>query len=175
MKKVLVVVDMQNDFVDGALAATGALDILPNVVREIEGFDGDIRVTMDTHGEDYMNTQEGAKLPVVHCVKGTEGWKLNGAVAAALAGREYQVYEKPTFGSTALAQDLKALNDAEGIEEIVFVGICTGICVVSNAIMVKAFLPEVPIKVKGDCCACVTEDSHNTALDAMKLCQIEII
>lgn len=175
MKKVLVVVDMQNDFVDGALAATNATDILTAVAGRIETFDGDIRVTMDTHGEDYMSTQEGAKLPVVHCVKGTEGWKLNKSVEEALANKKYKVYEKPTFGSTALAQDLKELNDLEGIEEIEFVGICTGICVISNAIMIKAFMPEVPIKVMGDCCACVTEETHKTALEAMKLCQIDII
>lgn len=176
MKKVLVVVDMQNDFVDGALGTKEAVLIIDNVVNKIQSFDGDIYVTYDTHTKDYLNTSEGAKLPVIHCVKDTPGWKLNDKVQEALDKKaNYKVYEKPTFGSVKLAEDLNKLNENEGISEITFIGLCTGICVISNAMIAKAYMPEVPINIDASCCACVTPDSHKTALDAMQLCQMNII
>lgn len=176
-KKILVVVDMQNDFVDGVLGTKEAQDIVPNVVAKIKDFDGDIIATRDTHHENYMETQEGKNLPVIHCVKGTKGHEINPEVLAALTAKnsDFTAYDKITFGSTDLAKELDNINKADGIDEITFIGVCTGICVISNAIMTKAFLPEVPIKVDSSCCACVTPESHQTALDAMKLCQIEII
>ncbi len=173
--EVLVVVDMQKDFVDGVLGTAEAVSIVPNVVDIIRNHTGKIYVTLDTHTEDYMNTQEGQHLPVPHCIKNTDGWKLNDSVAAALEGKNYEVYEKPTFGSVDLAKALLSAHEQGEIDEITFVGLCTGICVISNAMMAKAHMPEVPIKVNSSCCACVTPDSHNTALEAMKLCQIEII
>ncbi len=176
-KKILVVVDMQNDFVDGVLGTKEAQLIVPNVVQKIKTFDGDVLATQDTHYENYMDTQEGHNLPVIHCVKGTNGHAINDEVYSALKSRQADsdTYMKETFGSTDLARELAKRNEETGIDEITFIGVCTGICVISNAIMVKAFLPEVPIKVDAACCACVTPESHRTALDAMKLCQIEII
>lgn len=173
--KVLVVVDMQKDFVDGVLGTPEAVAIVPNVVDKIKNHTGKIYVTLDTHTEDYMNTQEGHKLPVPHCIKGTEGWKLNADVEAVLADKDVTVFEKPTFGSVDLASELLNLYNTRGIEQITFLGLCTGICVISNAMLAKASMPEVPILVDASCSACVTPDSHNTALEAMKLCQIEII
>lgn len=178
-KKILVVVDMQKDFVDGALGTKEAVDITPNVVKKINEFDGDIFVTLDTHSENYLDTQEGHNLPVVHCVKNTEGWKLDKAVDEAIEnakgrGINVKVFEKPTFGSSKLGNALGEINAKDGISEITFIGLCTGICVISNVMIAKAFMPEVPITVDSRCCACVTPDSHKTALEAMKLCQIKI-
>lgn len=176
-KKILVVVDMQNDFIDGVLGTKEAVAIVPNVVEMIKGFDGDIFFTQDTHYDDYLETQEGKNLPVVHCINGTEGWKINKDVLNAVAGKSdgFDTYPKITFGSVDLADDLSYINETDGIDEITFIGVCTGICVISNAMMTKAFLPEVPIKVVANCCACVTPESHKTALEAMKMCQIEIV
>jgi len=176
-KNILVVVDMQNDFVNGPLGTLEAEQILPAVCEKIKNFDGDIYVTKDTHTEDYMNTQEGKNLPVVHCIKGTKGWELHDKVMEALteSGKDYQVFEKPTFGSTDLAESLLKLNDDGKIESITFIGICTGICVISNAMLCKAYMPEVPLSVDAKCCACVTPQSHENAIDAMRLCQIKIV
>lgn len=178
--KVLVVVDMQKDFVDGALGSTEAQAIVSNVCNKIKAFDGVFAVTFDTHQEDYLNTQEGSKLPVAHCIKGTEGWKLDCSVAAALEERmtvnkcESHVFYKPTFGSVELAEKLVELHSKEPIEEIVLIGLCTDICVISNAMLIKAFLPEIKITVDASCCSGVTPDSHQNALNAMKMCQINI-
>lgn len=175
MKKVLVVVDMQKDFVDGALGTKEAAAIMENVVQKIREFDGEIFVTRDTHQENYLETQEGKNLPVVHCVENTAGWQLDKQVEAALKEKSYQIFDKPTFGSVKLMEALKNLSDTEGIEEICFIGLCTGICVISNALLAKAAMPDVPIVVEENCCACVTPDSHKTALEAIKLCQIGVI
>lgn len=174
MKHFLIVVDMQNDFVDGALGSENAVKIVENVSRKIRGFDGTIIATLDTHGDDYLDTQEGKKLPVKHCIKGTEGYKLNREVMSALEKREYTLLEKPTFGSVELPGLIsrKAEGDAFTIE---LVGLCTDICVVSNALLLKANFPEVEISVDSACCAGVTEESHNAALMTMKSCQINII
>ncbi len=173
MKKFLIVVDMQKDFVDGALGTAEAVRIVPKVVEKIKTFGGDIFVTYDTHFENYMETSEGKNLPVPHCIKDTDGWQLDADVKEALNGREYTAVEKPTFGSVKLPEIIKqkAGDEAFSIE---LVGLCTDICVVSNALLLKAGFPEVPISVDSSCCAGVTVDSHNAALTTMKMCQINV-
>jgi len=175
---ILVVVDMQNDFIDGALGTKEAVAIVPKVVEKIKGFKGRILYTRDTHSENYLDTQEGRNLPVPHCIKGTKGWELHPEIEVE---REEMPIDKRTFGSDALGpllraqdQDLKAKGET-GIESITFVGLCTDICVISNALLLKAVLPGTPIRVRAACCAGVTPESHRNALEAMKMCQIEVI
>lgn len=174
MKKILVVVDMQKDFVDGALGTQQAVAIVDNVVNKIRDFDGDIIVTYDTHQKNYMETQEGKNLPVPHCIKGTDGWKLDKNVQAALDKKSYKVIEKPTFGSTELSQYIKENYNPDEIE-IELIGLCTDICVVSNALLIKANFLETRVSVDASCCAGVTVDSHNAALTTMKMCQINVV
>ena len=170
---ILVVVDMQNDFIDGALGTQEAVAIVPKVMVKMMNFDGLVMATRDTHGEDYLETQEGKNLPVKHCIKGTHGWEIKEEIQQLLISPPI---DKPTFGSETLGNVLKDLNnDVEPIDSITLVGLCTDICVISNAILLKAFLPEVPIRVDASCCAGVTPESHARALEAMKACQIEII
>lgn len=170
---ILVVIDMQNDFIDGALGTPEAVAIVPKVMVKMMNFDGLVLATRDTHGEDYLERQEGKNLPVVHCIKGTHGWEIKDEIQQLLIS---QPIDKPTFGSEALGNVLKDLNnDVEPIDSITLVGLCTDICVISNAMLLKAFLPEVPIMVDASCCAGVTPESHERALEAMKACQIEII
>ncbi len=174
MKKILVVVDMQKDFVDGALGTKEAVEIVDNVVKKIENFDGNIFVTYDTHFENYMETSEGKKLPVPHCIKGTEGWELDSKVKKALSGKEYKEVEKITFGSVDLPKHIKELVGEDEFT-IELIGLCTDICVVSNALLLKASFPEVEISVDASCCAGVTPDTHKAALATMGCCQINII
>ncbi len=173
MKNVLVVVDIQNDFVDGALGTPEAVSIVDNAVEKIKAFDGEIIVTFDTHSDDYLNTSEGEKLPVEHCIKGTDGWKLNEKIAEALKDKEYICVEKPTFGSVKLPEIIKNIvcDDNFSVE---LIGLCTDICVVSNALVIKANFPEIQISVDSSCCAGVTPESHNAALLTMKMCQINV-
>ena len=174
MKKILIVVDMQRDFVDGALGSNEAVAIVDNVVNKIESFDGDIIVTYDTHSEAYMTTQEGKNLPVPHCIKGTDGWKLDKKVQAALDRKTYKSFEKPTFGSTELP--LYIMNNYNTKEiEIELIGLCTDICVVSNALLMKANFPETKVSVDAACCAGVTPETHQAALTTMKMCQVNVI
>ncbi len=173
MKKILVVVDMQKDFVDGALGSKEAVAIVPNVVNKIKNFEGDIFVTYDTHFENYMDTNEGKNLPVPHCIKGTEGWELNRDVMDALNDKEYTTVEKITFGSVDLPGLVgKVAGDKAFTVELI--GLCTDICVVSNALLLKANFPEMNIAVDATCCAGVTPESHEAALTTMKMCQIEV-
>ena len=172
MNKVLVVVDMQKDFVDGALGSAEAVAIVSNVVEKIKSFDGYIFVTYDTHSEDYLNTSEGKKLPVPHCIKGTDGWELDSQVETALEGKNFVAVEKPTFGSVNLPQLIR--NRAGEEFSLELIGLCTDICVVSNALILKANFPENEISVIADCCAGVTPEAHNAALQTMKSCQINI-
>lgn len=180
MNNILVVVDMQNDFIDGTLGTECAKAIVSNVVEKINNFDGRIAVTQDTHGSDYFKTQEGQKLPVLHCLKQTNGWELCIPVLKAISrhanvcGQDAKLYMKSTFGSIELTEWLVQLHDITPIDEIVIVGLCTDICVISNAMLIKAFLPEVKVTVDAACCAGVTSESHNNALSAMKMCQIDI-
>ena len=172
MRKLLLVIDMQNDFIDGALGTKEATAIVGNVKEKIRSYPPrDVIVTLDTHGADYLQTQEGKHLPVEHCIRGTPGWKIHRDIAAFLT--EAKLYEKLTFGSVRLAEDLKTLSETEEIE-LELVGLCTDICVISNALLLKAALPEVKISVDAACCAGVTPESHTAALTAMKSCQIEI-
>ncbi len=170
--KVLVVVDMQNDFIDEALGTKEAVGIVGNVARKIEGFDGKVIYTRDTHSKDYMSTQEGRKLPVEHCIRDSRGWQISSAIPVK---EDSLIIDKPTFGSTKLGEYLAKLSENETIEEIEMVGLCTDICVISNALLVKAYLPEVKISVDASCCAGVTPKSHQNALEAMKMCQIDIL
>ena len=173
MRKILIVIDMQNDFIDAALGTKEAAAIVDAVKAKIRSYPPeDVFATMDTHGEDYMETQEGQNLPVMHCIRGTDGWKIRPDIALLLQGA--RIYEKPTFGSTAMAADLKALSEREEIE-LELVGLCTDICVVSNALLLKAFMPEVRIFVDAGCCAGVTPEKHLAALETMRSCQIHII
>ena len=171
MKKILVVVDMQNDFIDGALGTAEAVAIVPKVAEKIKSFDGTVIYTRDTHEENYMETQEGKNLPVPHCIRDTEGWQIRAELQQAGA----EVVDKPTFGSRALAEKLVEMNREEAIESITLIGLCTDICVISNAFVIKAFLPETPIIVDAVCCAGVTPKSHERALEAMKVCQIAVV
>ncbi len=172
MRKILVVVDMQKDFVDGALGSKEAVQIVPNVVKKIKEYaPEDIFATRDTHQPDYMQTQEGHNLPVEHCIINTPGWEIDKDVAAVLDGAA--LVNKPTFGSTDLVKEIKEISDKEEIE-IELVGLCTDICVVSNALMLKAFMPEVKISVDSACCAGVTPQKHEAALETMRSCQIYV-
>ena len=162
--KYLIVVDMQNDFISGSLGSELAQNIVPYVAQKVKNFDGKIIFTRDTHFEDYMKTQEGRKLPVEHCIKDTEGWQI----CDELKSYADCVVDKITFGSTELP---KLIEDAEEIE---LCGLCTDICVISNAMILKAAFPEVKIVIDSKACAGVTTQSHNNALEAMKAVQIEI-
>ena len=164
MRKILIVIDMQNDFIDAALGTKEAVAIVDAVKEKIMS-------TMDTHGENYMETQEGQNLPVMHCIKGTDGWQIRPDIAELL--KEATIYEKPTFGSVKLAEDLKALAVKEEIE-LELIGLCTDICVVSNALLLKAAMPEVRISVDSSCCAGVTPEKHLAALETMRSCQIYV-
>lgn len=166
--KYLIVVDMQNDFIFGSLGSPQAAAIVPHVTDKVASFDGTVIFTRDTHGEDYMQTQEGRKLPVMHCIKDTEGWQICNELMPFVE----RVVDKDTFGSTELPNILRA--SSEPIEEIELCGLCTDICVISNAMLLKAAFPEARIVVDSSCCAGVTEESHHTALNAMKAVQIEI-
>lgn len=173
MKRYLVVVDMQRDFVDGALGTAEAAAIVDNVVRKIEQFSGGLFVTYDTHFENYMDTAEGKKLPIPHCIKGTPGWELDRRVAQALSTKEYTPVEKGTFGSVDLPGIV--LEAAEGEPfSLELIGLCTDICVVSNALLLKASFPEAEISVDASCCAGVTPETHEAALKTMGCCQINI-
>ncbi len=171
MQKFLIVVDMQNDFIDGALGTAEAVSIVDKVKAKIEGFDGRVIFTRDTHFADYLTTQEGKNLPVEHCIKGTDGWQIRKELDIL---RKTEAINKPTFGSKELGEMLKLENEKEELESITLIGLCTDICVISNALLIKVFLPETKIIVDAACCAGVTPDSHKTALNAMKMCQIEI-
>ena len=172
MQKLLVVVDMQNDFIDGALGTKEAIAIVPNVKARIENFEGTVLFTRDTHFENYMDTQEGNNLPVPHCIKETKGWEIRSELEAL---RTTEAIDKLTFGSSELPEVIAKLNKENPIEEITFVGLCTDICVISNVMVTKAFFPEIPVIVDATCCAGVTPESHNNALEAMKVCQVQVV
>lgn len=168
--KALVVIDMQNDFIDGSLGTKEAVMIVDKVKEEIDLFrkNGDtVLFTRDTHFENYLSSAEGKNLPVVHCIKGTKGWEIS----EKLSVKDSMVFDKPTFGSVELAGYLRKENP----DEIEIVGLCTDICVISNALLLKAYLPETPIVVKEALCAGVTPESHIRALESMKMCQIQIL
>lgn len=170
MQNILIVVDMQNDFIDGALGTPEATLIVPKVKDVILSHKGRVIFTKDTHSSEYLSTLEGKNLPIEHCIRGTQGWEI----CDALKDYTNEVIEKPTFGSTGLADLLKNEHQANPIGKITLVGLCTDICVISNALLLKATLPEVEIEVLSGACAGVTPESHKNALNAMKMCQIII-
>ena len=169
--KCLVVIDVQNDFVTGSLGTAEAVEMLPRLLDKMGSFEGAILMTQDTHGADYLSTQEGKMLPVEHCIEGTEGWEFPEKVEALRESRGARVYEKPTFGSTRLVSELKRLYDSGELESVELVGLCTDICVISNALMIKAAMPELPVYVDPACCAGVTPEKHEAALEVMRSCQ----
>ena len=175
MSKMLIVIDMQNDFVDGALGTKEAQEIVPGVVEKIKNFSGQIMYTRDTHGEDYLETQEGKNLPVPHCIYGTEGWQLIPEIKEIAEKANSLIFDKPSFGSMALAGCLNGIHKVARIDELELIGLCTDICVISNALLLKATMPDVRITVDSSCCAGVTPESNKNALEAMKMCQIEIV
>lgn len=174
MKHFLVVVDMQTDFVDGALGTQEAVAVKPKVVEKIRSFRGPVFATLDTHGEAYLQTAEGRHLPVAHCVKGTPGWALAPEIAEALQERDAVLVEKPTFGSLVLPQ---LIEDAAGGEDfdVTVVGLCTDICVISNALLLKARFHEKEVYVDAACCAGVSPEKHEAALEVMRSCQINVL
>ncbi|MBQ1955742.1 MAG: cysteine hydrolase [Clostridia bacterium] len=169
----LIVVDMQNDFISGALGTEEAKAIVSNVKEKIENFSGEVIFTRDTHGEDYLLTREGKNLPVAHCIRGTHGWEICDELLPLTEGKK--IFDKPTFGSTELAHYVSSIYNKEEGAKITLLGLCTDICVISNAMLIKAALPEADIAVDRACCAGVTPQSHDNALEAMKMCQIEVI
>lgn len=176
--KILVAIDLQKDFTNGVLGnaeCNAAADKAAKRIADFRAANPDVPVvfTLDTHNEDYMDTQEGRNLPVVHCIRGTEGWKLDPRIEAVRKENDI-IVEKPAFGSAELPAVLKKMADSKDIEEIEFIGVCTDICVISNAMIVKAAFPEVPIVITADCCAGVTPASHENALSAMAVCQMKI-
>ncbi len=171
MQDFLIVVDMQEDFIDGTLGTEEAQKIVVKVREKIEEFGGKVIYTRDTHEDDYLRTQEGRNLPVRHCIRETQGWQISGELPT---GKAFAVVDKPAFGSVELGERLREENEREAIRQVVLVGLCTDICVISNALLVKAFLPETEIVVDASCCAGVTPESHKIALQAMKSCQVTI-
>lgn len=174
-KKYLVVIDMQNDFVTDALGTAEAQAVRENVVRRVGDFAGEVLFTRDTHGADYLQTQEGRKLPVEHCIRGTAGWELIAELEKFRKREGCHVFEKNTFGSLELAQYLLEKYEAGEVESVELIGLCTDICVVSNALLLKAYMPELEIAVDASCCAGVTPDKHEAALETMESCQIDVI
>mgnify|MGYP000661144019 CR=1 FL=1 len=179
MQDILIVVDMQNDFIDGALGTAEAVAIVPKVVEKVKGFKGTVIFTRDTHGENYMQTQEGRNLPVPHCIRDTPGWALEPEIAQTCA-RGMMSFEKPTFGSTALCEYVCTLAAEKGAVagkgfHVELCGVCTDICVVSNALLIKAALPEADLTVNGALCAGVTPQKHEAALETMRSCQVEVL
>ena len=171
----LIVIDMQNDFVDGALGTPEAQAIASDVAAYARAFEGTVAFTKDTHEENYLQTQEGRNLPVVHCVRDTPGWELTPELETVRAERQAVVFEKPTFGSVQLVWWLAQENDERPIDSIELVGLCTDICVVSNALLIKAHFPEIPVRVRAGLCAGVTPEAHEAALSTMRSCQVEVL
>ena len=166
MNKILIVVDMQNDFVSGSLGTAEARDIVTKLRAKFDSFDGDVIFTRDTHNEEYLKTNEGKHLPVEHCIKGSWGWEIIDELKPYVK----KVIDKPTFGSTELVEYLKTKN----YDSFELCGLCTDICVVSNALILKAYYPEATVKVDAGCCAGVTKEAHAAALQTMKSCQVEV-
>lgn len=172
--EILVVIDMQNDFIDGVLGTPEAQAILQKVEARVKQFQGPVFFTRDTHGEDYLTTQEGKHLPVPHCIQGTPGWEIADCLQPYI---QQPPYDKPTFGGKELAHHLEKIigNTPEGEVTITLIGLCTDICVLSNAILLKPAFPEALIQVDGSCCAGVTPESHQNALSVMATCQIQVL
>lgn len=174
MNKKLIMIDIQNDFVTGVLGTKEAQQMLPRLMEKAGSFQGEILMTQDTHFENYLETQEGKLLPVSHCIKGTKGWEFVPELEELRQQRKAKVYQKSCFGSIRLAEDLKAAYEEGQLDGVELAGVCTDICVVSNALLIKAFLPEIPVIVDAGCCAGVTVEKHEAALEVMRSCQVII-
>lgn len=178
-KKILVVIDMQKDFINGSLGTKEAVAIVPQVINKIKEYkkNNDIIVlTQDTHNENYLNTNEGKHLPIKHCIENTDGWEIYEDIKNELYNYNYKIYKKNTFGSLSLINGISNILSWDKYElEIELVGLCTDICVVSNALLIKANFPEIKITVDSSCCAGVTPQTHLQALNTMKMCQIDIL
>ena len=170
--KYLIVVDVQKDFVDGDLGSKEAAEMMSRLIQKVKSFDGEVIFTKDTHFENYLETQEGRLLPVKHCIKNTDGWEFSTELAPLDLEEGRKVYEKSAFASRQLAEDLLKSYECGKVDSVELVGICTDICVVSNALMLKGFMPELTISVDASCCAGVTPQKHNAALDTMESCQV---
>ena len=168
MKKVLIVIDMQKDFVDGALANADAQAIVSPIAEYVKNYDGDVIATRDTHAENSLESAEGKKLPVPHCIEGTEGWQIVDKIAKAIAEKGGRILDKPTFGYLGWGM-LGEYDEAE------LIGTCTDICVVSNALVLKAMFPDLTVKIKASLCAGTTKENHNAALQTMRMCQCEVV
>lgn len=175
MEKILVVVDMQNDFIDGLLGTEEARSIVEFVYGKIIEFGGQIFVTQDTHSDNYLETLEGRHLPVEHCIANTEGWLINSFIRNALKSKNYAFIEKETFGSMKLVDKIAKILDKGVKGSIEIVGLCSDICVVSNALMLRSAFPNTEITVDASCCAGVTPEKHKAAMEVMKSCQINVI
>ena len=174
MKKALIAIDLQEDFINGVLGTPEAQKIIPDVIAKIKNYqnnNSDVIFTFDTHGEDYLNTQEGAKLPVRHCVKNTPGWELCEEIKANIDFDKCVKFEKNTFGSIDLGKYILENK----YDEVELIGLCSGICVIANAVIIKSFCPEIKIKIDKNCTACATPETHETAYNAMKLLQFDIV
>ena len=175
MNKLLIVIDMQNDFIDGSLGTKEAVNIVPNVIKKIKEYDGEVIYTRDTHDEKYLQTQEGINLPVIHCLEGSNGWNIKDEIMVLAESSKSKIFNKPSFGSTELVDYIKEIYSNGQVDEVEIIGLCTDICVISNAIMIKSSIPEIKVVVDSNCCAGVMPESHKNALEAMKMCQIKII
>ena len=175
-RTILVAVDLQRDFIDGTLGTREAEAIVPAAaarIRELKDAGAEVYATLDTHGENYAETREGKRLPVPHCIRNTAGWELHPVIREALG--DCTLVEKPAFGSVRLPELIREKGKTDGEMTIELLGLCTDICVVSNALLLKAFYPEMPLTSDSACCAGVTPASHEAALTTMKMCQIDII
>ena len=175
MKPILLVVDVQNDFIDGSLGTSEAVLALPKIINKIKQFDGEVVFTRDTHFANYMDTQEGKNLPVMHCIKDTDGWQIAKEADDFRIRNSCKVFDKPTFGSLECAEYIKSLYDAGKVSEVTLIGFCTDICVISNALLLKAAMPELKLSVDASCCAGVTPAKHDAALEIMRSCQIQVV
>lgn len=171
-RSVLIAIDLQNDFITESLGTQEAVQMLPSCIERLKTHEGPLFFTKDTHDDNYLATQEGKLLPVEHCIKGTTGWEFPDEIEKIRQERGGLVFEKPTFASSELAQHLVKLHEQDSLESIELIGLCTDICVISNALMIKGFLPEVPITVNPSYCAGTSEQAHQAALETMRSCQI---
>ncbi|MFQ7293290.1 MAG: cysteine hydrolase family protein [Monoglobales bacterium] len=173
--KYLIVVDVQNDFIYGTLGTKEAQAAANKIIKRVKSFDGRIIFTQDTHNTSYLDTQEGRRLPVKHCIKNTDGWQLIDELKKFQQDTGAEIYQKHTFGSVELANKLAKEYETDNIESIEIIGVCTDICVISNALIIKAYMPELPVFVDADCCAGVTPDKHEKALEVMESCQVIVL
>lgn len=174
---ILILVDLQNDFISGSLGTKEAQNIIPDLINYINDFKGMIFLTRDTHGNDYLSTLEGRNLPIIHCIHGDFGWNINNSIMNAVlrTNNPFKIINKNSFGSIELMEELQSVDYIKGINNITFAGLCTDICIVTNVLLAKTFFPETQINVIEKCCAGVTISSHQAAINTMKSTQITMI